>query len=91
MQELNILYAALREAIRAGRFDEALIIQAGAIRLHAMAPDLPTEKQPAVCAWCLDEMGLPHGNGSHGICPRHAAAMTAQSQARKAARLANVA
>lgn len=24
------------------------------------------------CAWCLDEQRLPHGNGSHGICPFHA-------------------
>lgn len=24
------------------------------------------------CAWCMDEQGLPLGNGSHGICPSHA-------------------
>ena len=24
------------------------------------------------CAWCLSEQGLDFGNGSHGICARHA-------------------
>jgi hypothetical protein len=24
------------------------------------------------CAWCLSEQGLEFGNGSHGICARHA-------------------
>ena len=24
------------------------------------------------CAWCLDEQGIPHGEGSHGICQPHA-------------------
>jgi hypothetical protein len=25
-----------------------------------------------LCAWCLCEQGLELGNGSHGICTRHA-------------------
>lgn len=24
------------------------------------------------CAWCLSEQGIPAGEGSHGICKRHA-------------------
>jgi hypothetical protein len=24
------------------------------------------------CAWCLAEYGFPSGEGSHGICRRHA-------------------
>lgn len=92
MKELDILYAALREAIRAGRFEEARIIQCGAIRLHDIAPELDTEKQVAICAWCLREQGIAAQPGdSHGICEHHAAVISAQSQARRAARLAKVA
>ncbi|WP_220196546.1 hypothetical protein [Ktedonospora formicarum] len=32
----------------------------------------PAEWQCPRCAWCLCEQGLELGNGSHGICPRHA-------------------
>jgi hypothetical protein len=37
--------------------------------------DFYREKAPAPnldCAWCLAERGIAPGNGSHGICPRHA-------------------
>ena len=29
----------------------------------------------AYCAWCLQEAGIDPGEGSHGICSRHAAQM----------------
>jgi len=25
-----------------------------------------------LCAWCLSEQGIPAGEGSHGICQKHA-------------------
>lgn len=25
-----------------------------------------------LCAWCLSEQGIPAGEGSHGICRKHA-------------------
>ena len=31
-----------------------------------------TEPEEADCAWCLQEQGLPMGEGSHGICKDHA-------------------
>jgi hypothetical protein len=27
---------------------------------------------PTRCAWCLSEQGIPAGEGSHGICKKHA-------------------
>lgn len=36
------------------------------------------------CAWCNKEAGRPQGNGSHGICKRHAAQLIAQAKARRA-------
>lgn len=41
---------------------------------------------PVLCAWCLAEHSLPFGEGSHGICPAHAAIVKAQSQAGRATR-----
>lgn len=32
------------------------------------------------CAWCLSEQGKPMGNGSHGICARHAEEMVQSYQ-----------
>lgn len=26
----------------------------------------------SLCAWCLDEQGISAGEGSHGICKKHA-------------------
>jgi hypothetical protein len=34
-----------------------------------------------LCAWCLSEEGLPAGEGSHGICGKHAAAFLLQWKA----------
>jgi hypothetical protein len=34
--------------------------------------ETPYEEYRIDCAWCLDEQGLPLGNGSHGICSPHA-------------------
>lgn len=38
---------------------------------------------PVACAWCLQEAGLPMGDGSHGICPDHAEKVLATWRARK--------
>ncbi len=35
------------------------------------------------CAWCLQERGMPMGDGSHGICPRHAEQLLAGWRARR--------
>src|SRR5216110_378242 len=40
------------------------------------------------CAWCLERMGLPKGEGSHGICRICAAIWLAESKAKRAARRA---
>ncbi len=34
------------------------------------------------CAWCLKEAGIEPGDGSHGICPRHAEQLLADWRAR---------
>lgn len=34
--------------------------------------DQEAEQEETDCAWCLDEAGEEMGEGSHGICPRHA-------------------
>lgn len=31
-----------------------------------------------LCAWCLAEQGVPAGEGSHGICKKHADAILLQ-------------
>jgi len=46
---------------------------------------LDMEAEKPRCAWCLFENGQAMGEGSHGICPRHAKALRAQRCARKAA------
>jgi hypothetical protein len=43
------------------------------------------EDQP-LCAWCLSEQGLDFGNGSHGICPQHAASLLQQYRERNVRR-----
>ena len=58
---------------------------------HEPATITPTSFWPlrpgsTACAWCLDEMGRPQGNGSHGICARHAEQLVAEAKARKARR-----
>jgi hypothetical protein len=39
-----------------------------------------------LCAWCLSEQGLDMGNGSHGICTRHAVWILQQHRERNAHR-----
>jgi hypothetical protein len=34
------------------------------------------------CAWCLQEQGLPMGDGSHGICADHANEMIQSARRR---------
>jgi hypothetical protein len=38
----------------------------------AQSDETSYEEYRTDCAWCLDEQGLPLGNGSHGICSLHA-------------------
>jgi hypothetical protein len=39
-----------------------------------------------LCAWCLSEQGLDMGDGSHGICSRHAVWILQQHRERHAHR-----
>lgn len=45
-----------------------------------------TDEDDTDCAWCLEEAGLPMGNGSHNICPPHKNKVYAAYQERKAER-----
>jgi hypothetical protein len=45
-----------------------------------------TDEDQADCAWCLQEQGLPMGEGSHGICGRHAKLAMTQYKAERAKR-----
>jgi hypothetical protein len=38
---------------------------------HLFNNDNPIWHSP-LCAWCLSEHGIPPGEGSHGICKKHA-------------------
>jgi hypothetical protein len=38
---------------------------------HPFNSDHPLWHNPR-CAWCLSEQNIPAGEGSHGICRRHA-------------------
>jgi hypothetical protein len=38
---------------------------------HLFKSDNPGWPSP-LCAWCLSEQGIPAGEGSHGICKKHA-------------------
>lgn len=38
------------------------------------------------CAWCLEEQGLPMGEGSHGVCTPHAEEVWRKHQEAKQAR-----
>jgi hypothetical protein len=40
------------------------------------------------CAWCLAEKGEPAGNGSHGICRKHAAILLMRHRELRASNLA---
>lgn len=46
----------------------------------------PLRNGSSDCAWCRDEQGLPQGNGSHGICQRHADELIARAKMRKRGR-----
>lgn len=39
-----------------------------------------------LCAWCLFEQGTPAGEGSHGICKKHAERMLLQWRERRTGR-----
>ncbi len=38
---------------------------------HPLNNAIPVWHSP-LCAWCLSEQGIPAGEGSHGICRKHA-------------------
>ena len=40
-----------------------------------------------LCAWCLFEQGTPAGEGSHGICKKHAERMLLQWRERRTGRM----
>lgn len=63
------------------------IYLAGIARLEALDELMCAPTQPLLdCAWCLKEAGLPMGNGSHGICQRHAAIVEEQARVARLAR-----
>lgn len=39
--------------------------------------------QNLLCAWCLSEQGIPAGEGSHGICSKHANWLLLQQKLRR--------
>lgn len=39
------------------------------------------------CAWCLSEQGIPAGEGSHGICRKHADESLLQWRAHRVRRI----
>lgn len=49
----------------------------------------PLNVVPVLCAWCLAEQGLPAGEGSHGICKKHANMILLQYRATRVARKGN--
>lgn len=55
------------------------------ISLFGFNCTIAAESQP-LCAWCLSEQGLDMGNGSHGICARHAVWVLQQHRERNAHR-----
>lgn len=89
---MKYLLAALSEAQADGDAERMAIYIQGIANVLIYPDEQDTAEMPALaCAWCLAENGQPMGAVSHGICPRHAAIVSAQSQARKAVRLANAA
>lgn len=49
---------------------------------------LSAEQVTPLCAWCLAEQGIPAGEGSHGICKRHADAFLNQWKGKRNGRSA---
>jgi hypothetical protein len=41
-----------------------------------------------LCAWCLSEQGIPAGEGSHGICRKHADWLLLQQRKLRSRRIA---
>lgn len=46
--------------------------QEGSLGNDAVSASFVMAWQSPHCAWCLREQGSELGNGSHGICPKHA-------------------
>ena len=49
---------------------------------YPLSRDTP-ELYKISCAWCLSEQGIPAGEGSHGICPRHVEQLMQQWEERR--------
>ena len=49
--------------------------------------DIPVWQSP-LCAWCLSEQGMPAGEGSHGICKKHANRLLLQQRQLRSRRIA---
>ncbi len=54
---------------------------------HLFNSDIPVWHSP-LCAWCLSEQGIPAGEGSHGICRKHANRLLLQQRQLRSRRLA---
>ena len=39
---------------------------------NSLLDDQASNITTALCAWCLSEQGVAAGEGSHGICKKHA-------------------
>jgi hypothetical protein len=48
---------------------------------HPFNNDSPVWHSP-LCAWCLSEQGIAAGEGSHGICRKHANRLLLQRRKR---------
>jgi len=53
------------------------------LQLWPLAGSATTNAPATLCAWCLKEQDRPMGDGSHGICQRHAQKIRDQAQARR--------
>jgi hypothetical protein len=54
---------------------------------HPLNCDIPVWHSP-LCAWCLSEQGIPAGEGSHGICRKHADWLLLQQRKLRSRRIA---
>lgn len=53
---------------------------------HPSASDNSVWRSP-LCAWCLSEQGIPAGEGSHGICKKHANKLLLQQKKLRSRRI----
>ena len=55
---------------------------------HPLNSDTTPVWHSPLCAWCLSEQGIPAGEGSHGICRKHANRLLLQQRKLHSRRIA---